>query len=160
MGSRRLRCWISPLGLRPLFAINPTSFCYKSLLFCELLQVAIAICEEKRKEKIILSERWRLRKKHQERISQIFSNNIPLQPAKESYKPVKDVESYDKRRQEILKMINQQDTQARDSAGIRWVKCKICGLVDTSDKFVSYGGENHINLGICNLCGGRKTNDK
>lgn len=26
---------------------NPTSFCYKSLLFCELLQVAIAICEEK-----------------------------------------------------------------------------------------------------------------
>ena len=116
--------------------------------------------EEKRKEKIILSERWRLRKKHQERISQIFSNNIPLQPAKESYKPVKDVESYDKRRQEILKMINQQDTQARDSAGIRWVKCKICGLVDTSDKFVSYGGENHINLGICNLCGGRKTNDK
>lgn len=24
---------------------NPTSFCYKSLLFCELLQVAIAICE-------------------------------------------------------------------------------------------------------------------
>lgn len=23
---------------------NPTSFCYKSLLFCELLQVAIAIC--------------------------------------------------------------------------------------------------------------------
>lgn len=27
---------------------NPTSFCYKSLLFCELLQVAIAICEEKK----------------------------------------------------------------------------------------------------------------
>ena len=26
---------------------NPTSFCYKSLLFCELLQVAIAICEKK-----------------------------------------------------------------------------------------------------------------
>ena len=25
---------------------NPTSFCYKSLLFCELLQVAIAICEK------------------------------------------------------------------------------------------------------------------
>ena len=26
---------------------NPTSFCYKSLLFCELLQVAIAICDKK-----------------------------------------------------------------------------------------------------------------
>ena len=25
---------------------NPTSFCYKSLLFGELLQVAIAICED------------------------------------------------------------------------------------------------------------------
>ena len=44
MGSRRRRCWISPFGLRPSLR-NPTSFCYKSLLFCELLQVAIAICE-------------------------------------------------------------------------------------------------------------------
>ena len=39
MGSRRLRCWISPLGLRPLFAIQHHSATnrYFSVNYCRLL---------------------------------------------------------------------------------------------------------------------------
>lgn len=54
---------------------------------------------------------------------------------------------------EIKDLFTQQDTQIRDSRGVRWVKCEICGQIFPSDKFVSYGGINHINLGTCNDCG-------
>lgn len=49
MGSRRLRCWISPLGLRPLFAIQHHSATnrYFSVNYCRLLlQFAIKILND------------------------------------------------------------------------------------------------------------------
>ena len=51
---------------------NPTSFCYKSLLFCELLQVAIAICDYNTtlKSKRLLDE------SSEEMLDIIFSNKI------------------------------------------------------------------------------------
>lgn len=67
--------------------------------------------------------------------------------------------SYEQSRQEILHLMIQQETQARDSLGRRWIKCEICGAVETEDKFGSYGGSNHINLGVCYDCsrGSRKS---
>ena len=53
---------------------------------------------------------------------------------------------------EVKDLFTQQDTQIRSSNGERWIKCEICGRILPSDKFVSYGGLNHINLGTCNDC--------
>ena len=54
---------------------------------------------------------------------------------------------------EVKDLFTQQDAQIRDSRGVRWVKCEICGQILPSDAFVSYGGPNHVNLGKCNACG-------
>lgn len=59
---------------------------------------------------------------------------------------------YEKRRSSILPLINQQNEQVRDKLGYRWVRCETCGAIETEDKFVTYGGLNHINLGICYNC--------
>ena len=55
-------------------------------------------------------------------------------------------------KEEILKIIDQQEYQARDSLGRRWVRCEKCGEVKQDKDFSSYGGPNHINLGICCDC--------
>ena len=57
----------------------------------------------------------------------------------------------------ILSRIDQQNVQARDEYGRRWVKCEICGKIAPDSEFNSYGGPNHINLGRCNDCTRRKT---
>ena len=46
-----------------------------------------------------------------------------------------------------------QQTKIIDSAGRRWVKCEICGRILPATDFVTYGGLNHVNLGICKSCG-------
>lgn len=60
--------------------------------------------------------------------------------------------TYEQRRQEVLPRMVQQEIQVRDSLGRRWIKCEICGDVETEDKFGSYGGINHVNLGVCYNC--------
>jgi len=47
---------------------------------------------------------------------------------------------------------SQQQTQVRDAAGNRWIKCEYCGLIAKESEFASYGGENHVNLGTCKAC--------
>ena len=54
--------------------------------------------------------------------------------------------------EEILQIIDQQDHKALDSFGRRWVRCEECGEVKLEKDFSSYGGANHINLGICLDC--------
>lgn len=60
--------------------------------------------------------------------------------------------SYEERRESIIPRIDQQLEQVRDTTGARWVKCEICGSIETEDKFWSYGGQNHVNLGMCYKC--------
>lgn len=58
-------------------------------------------------------------------------------------------------KEEVLKIIDQQEYQARDHLGRRWVRCEKCGEVKQDKDFSSYGGEKRINIGICsNCCGG------
>ncbi len=66
--------------------------------------------------------------------------------------PPKPNMSYEERKKEILLLISQQANQARDSTGHRWVKCELCGCIETEDKFCSYGGMNRVNLGVCYSC--------
>ena len=67
MGSRRLRCWISPLGLRPLFAIQHHSATnrYFSVNYCRLLLQFAKIYYKRQKlycwKKKVISEK---RKNH------------------------------------------------------------------------------------------------
>ena len=46
----------------------------------------------------------------------------------------------------------QQETQVRDAAGNRWIKCEFCGKIAMENEFNSYGGAGHINLGTCKEC--------
>lgn len=46
----------------------------------------------------------------------------------------------------------QQETQVRDEEGNRWIKCEFCGMIAKEENFVSYGGKDRINLGICKKC--------
>lgn len=64
--------------------------------------------------------------------------------------------AYNQCEEEILSLIEQQDTPAFDSMGRRWIKCEKCGCIGTDAIFISYGGENHVNLGICYNCSGSK----
>lgn len=46
----------------------------------------------------------------------------------------------------------QQKEQITDADGKRWVKCRICGKIDKTGEFTTYGGKEEINLGICKEC--------
>ena len=59
---------------------------------------------------------------------------------------------YEARKAEIVDMVDQQEKQVRDSTDTRWVKCELCGKIGEDAEFSSYGGPNHINLGVCNDC--------
>lgn len=65
---------------------------------------------------------------------------------------ISSADTYEKRRADVLPKLSQQEFQVKDSLGYRWIKCEICGVVDTDDKFVSYGGLHHVNLGVCYSC--------
>lgn len=68
--------------------------------------------------------------------------------------------TYEQRRQGVLSSMIQQEIQVRDSLGRRWIKCEICGDVETEDKFGSYGGINHVNLGVCYNCSRKNRKSK
>lgn len=103
------------------------------------------------------------KKNHIEEMKQRQESQI-LTYAKSSVKPittitaiqVEEIITYEQRREQIYDKINQQQHQVYDSLGIRWIKCEICGAVETSDKFNMYGGINHINLGVCSNCSKNK----
>lgn len=52
----------------------------------------------------------------------------------------------------IANQIEQQEIQARDEQGRRWVKCEYCGKIALESEFVDYGGRNRVNLGTCRYC--------
>ena len=49
----------------------------------------------------------------------------------------------------------QQEFQIRDSSGRRWIQCELCGDIKPESEFGSYGGTNHVNLGVCYKCSRR-----
>lgn len=54
--------------------------------------------------------------------------------------------------EEIKDSFIQQHTRIIDSFGQRWVKCELCGEIKSESEFSSYGGANHVNLGVCKVC--------
>ena len=47
---------------------------------------------------------------------------------------------------------SQQETQVRDAAGNRWIKCEFCGRIAMDSEFSIYGGAGHFNMGTCKEC--------
>lgn len=78
---------------------------------------------------------------------------IASRPSTTYSRPSAPSMSYEARRESILPRMNQQTEQVRDATGARWIRCELCGSVETEDKFWSYGGANHVNLGTCYKCG-------
>lgn len=89
-----------------------------------------------------------LQRTDKQRIKMIGENRKKEQEHCRFAKEKAYLESYN----EVKDLFTQQDTQIRDSQDVRWIKCELCGQILPEDKFVSYGGQNHINLGICNEC--------
>lgn len=56
---------------------------------------------------------------------------------------------------EVKDKFTQQEHQIRDSSGRRWVQCELCGEIKLESEFGSYGGTNHVNLGVCYKCSRR-----
>ena len=55
-------------------------------------------------------------------------------------------------RSEILEVIDQQESPARDALGRRWFRCEICGKVAPEAEFSVMGGLGRLNLGKCRDC--------
>lgn len=89
--------------------------------------------------------------------------SISYNPAPVSIKTVRPMSDeskaldYEKRRNEVMPRMNQQNRQVKDSLGYRWIKYKLYGAIDTIDTFYTYGGANEINLGKCYNCNNSKT---
>lgn len=46
----------------------------------------------------------------------------------------------------------QQEHAIVDRFGTRWVQCEKCNKIGQDSEFACYGGEKHINLGLCRKC--------
>ena len=91
--------------------------------------------EEKRKEQ---------EQKRQEREKAREADRIRQQQITERY--------YTKGYDEVKDKFIQQHTQIRDSFGVRWIKCEICGEIKPASEFGDYSGPNRVNLGKCYKC--------
>ena len=58
--------------------------------------------------------------------------------------------------EEVKDLFNQQTHIIRDKYKNRWVKCEKCGTIKQDAEFATYGGDNHVNLGICKECSRNK----
>lgn len=134
-----------------LFNIEGKPSSYIDSLFPERIKA------ERQKEKDLREEAERIRVDNMRRIAEIQRLRQEKAQHEQQAKMLEErkkkeewdyLEAYN----EVKDLFTQQDTQIRDSRGVRWVKCEICGKILPSDKFASYGGSNHINLGTCNDC--------
>lgn len=53
-------------------------------------------------------------------------------------------------------LLNQQDEQVIDPDGKRWFKCKYCGMPKKESDFITYGGDDGMNTGVCRSCWKKK----
>lgn len=97
-------------------------------------------------------EKWL--KEYELRKKQSFEEKQRCEEAKRINAEKVYAESYN----EVKDKFTQQTAPIRDSHGVRWVKCEVCNRILPADKFCTYGGTNHVNLGMCNDCG-RKNNN-
>lgn len=94
--------------------------------------------EEHRKQQEALAERQRIQA--EEAAQRRAKQEEELKQREEDFK------------KNLASNLDQQETQVRDAAGNRWIKCEFCGKIAMESEFSSYGGAGHINLGTCKDC--------
>lgn len=93
---------------------------------------------------------FRMTTKKSEFIEELFPPQKQNQAKRKKIKI--DYHDYQIRKNSIINEIDQQEKPVIDASGIRWFRCSICGSVKPRESFVSYGGMNHMNLGVCYKC--------
>lgn len=99
--------------------------------------------------------RFLLEKELREERIRFISSDVANQPSNKESMPKKDLkqERYKNGYEDVKDLFVQQTSIIRDRYKIRWVKCEKCGAIKQDVEFASYGGENHVNLGLCTECG-------
>lgn len=98
-------------------------------------------------------ERAEARRAEAERTQKIAEETRKAKAAEaQKQKEAAEKADYDLCLQEIMLVIDNQDEQATDHHGRRWIKCEVCGDIKLSDFFASYGGPQRMNLGTCSEC--------
>lgn len=93
-----------------------------------------------------LWEKWRIEEEERQAKEEAQQKAVELQRKR------REEAELQKGYLEVATMFDQQATPVRDSFGRRWVKCEKCGEKKLETEFVSYGGRNHVNLGLCREC--------
>ena len=78
----------------------------------------------------------------------LISSTKPTSMSKEDEINIKYKTGYE----EVKDLFTQQTHIIRDKYKNRWVKCETCGTIKQDAEFATYGGDNHVNLGICKDC--------
>lgn len=138
---------------------------YKDKLLATLLEEQTVAFEEsmQAERKRRAEEQKRLREEAERRRLELQKKQGEERQRREKIKAEHQAEI--KRRDEDFKRnmeanFSQQQTQVRDAAGNRWIKCEFCGLIAKESEFTSYGGENHVNLGTCKTCSSKKASER
>jgi hypothetical protein len=124
----------------------------------------------KKRKKVLLKEKIEKQKALEERRKQLEHEKATaavnalkrerefeekLRIATQQEKEQKEI--FDKIFQEKIKIIEQQTEPVRDSNGVRWYKCSLCGGVKPESEFWSYGGRGTENIGKCYSCDKERT---
>ena len=112
--------------------------------------------EEKRKikeaeeyrKKWLIEHADEIRKAEEKRIQQEAEDKIRIETQMKRMEEQKFYDGFE----EVKNSFNQQEKIIRDKYGIRWIQCERCGKIGQEGEFVSYGGKNHVNLGVCKKC--------
>lgn len=107
-----------------------------------------ALEEKHKREAKLLKQQYE--KTRLERESKIKQETPLVSP--DEMKKIRLNEGYE----EVKDKFVQQNMQIRDKYDVRWVQCEYCGKIAPDGQFISYGGINRINLGICRDCYRRK----
>jgi len=108
----------------------------------EAEQRALAEAERKRRAEAVAAERERQRAEREREEAERLKREAAQRAEAEKHAKV-----------EILEQLDQQEHQARDPLGRRWVRCERCGEAKLVDEFMMYGGAGRVNLGVCYDCG-------
>lgn len=76
-------------------------------------------------------------------IKQVYSPKSKKDPKQERYEI-----GYE----DVKDLFTQQTSIIRDRYKNRWVKCERCSSIKQDVEFASYGGQDHVNLGVCREC--------
>lgn len=96
------------------------------------------------------------RREEQRKQQEAIAERQRIQAEEVAQKRTKQEEERRQREEDFKKNLasnlDQQETQVRDAAGNRWIKCEYCGKIAKESEFSLYGGPGHINLGTCKEC--------